>query len=793
MRRTTLFDSDWKFARGAQEGAEAANYSDRSWRTLDLPHDWAIEGPFDAKWASATGYLPAGTGWYRKSFHVDALHADQRVLVQFDGVYCNSDVWLNGHHVGNRPNGFIGFTYDLTPYLNRDGVNVLAVRVNHEHVADSRWYTGSGIYRHVYLIVTAPVRVAPSGIRVMPTKAEADEATVEICVSLLNHLGREVNVEVEHTISGPTGEVVAHATAKSAIGAEGVLKSECRVAQPQRWSPDSPSLYSLKTVVHHEDVEVEVIETPFGIRSIRFDADEGFFLNGKNLKFKGVCIHDDAGALGVAVPAKVWERRLETLKECGVNAIRMAHNPHMPELYHLCDRMGLLVQDEAFDEWEGAKNKWVAGWNVGEPAKHGYSEFFKDWSDVDLRDMIVGHLNHPSIVMWSIGNEVDYPNDPYSHEILNHGTNPQIYGQGFKPDYPHSNRLGEIARHLVSVAKQYDTSRPITAALASALISNETGYAQALDVVGYNYLENRYAPDHQRFPKHVLYGSENGMWWSFWKSVTDNAYISGQFLWTGIDYLGEAGQWPVRSNGAGILDLAGMPKPEYYFRKALWSSDPSVYIGYSPVSAGDGKESLWSHKAAEPVWHGKAGDPVCVNCFTNCDEVELFCGSRSLGRKIQHPHEEPILSWELPYTGETLVARAFRNGKEVALWELRTPGAPTRLSINADASKLGLDPEEVAHVVVRVLDANGTVVHDAHPRLNWSVSGGGRLMGLENGDHASHEDYKGTSRRAFRGFVLGYVKPTNSHEPIKITVTAEGCEPATVTLNGSVESGLVAV
>jgi beta-galactosidase/beta-glucuronidase len=327
------------------------------------------------------------------------------------------------------------------------------------------------------------------------------------------------------------------------------------------WSVDHPALYQLTVSLIENGKTIDHYSEAVGIRSIRLDADSGFFLNGANLKLKGVCIHDDAGALGVAVPEAVWRRRLITLKEVGCNSLRMSHNPHADYMYKLCDELGFLVLDEAFDEWETGKNKWIKGWNAGTPGKDGYHEYFKDWAAIDTRDMILRNYNHPSIIAWSIGNEIDYPNDPYSHEVLSTGNNPQIYGKGYLPDHPPASRLGELSKQLADVVRQYDTTRPVTAALAGVVMSNTTTYPENLDWVGYNYQEYRYAEDHAKYPSRIIYGSENGMALKAWNAVDSNQYISAQYLWTGIDYLGEAGRWPQRSNGAGLMDLAGFPKP----------------------------------------------------------------------------------------------------------------------------------------------------------------------------------------------------------------------------------------
>jgi beta-galactosidase/beta-glucuronidase len=366
-----------------------------------------------------------------------------------------------------------------------------------------------------------------------------------------------------------------------------------------------------------------------GFRRFHFDPDRGFFLNGENLKIKGVCLHDDAGALGTAVPAEVWERRLITLKEAGCNAIRMSHNPHADYFYKLADRLGFLVMDEAFDEWETGKNKWIEGWNVGTPGKDGYHEYFKEWSGRDLQDMMLRSRNSPSIIMWSIGNEIDYPNDPYSDPILNTGRNPQIYGKGYLSNHPPASRLGEISRQLVKVAKEIDTTRPITAALAGVVMSNTTAYPENLDIVGYNYQEYRYKEDHEKYPQRIIYGSENSMNLEAWQAVSQNSFISAQFLWTGIDYLGEAGKWPNRSNGAGLLDLAGNPKPQYFFRKSIWTEKPMINLNVTRIPDKVKDLTRFRYKSLQPSWNWDTDKKFRIICYTNCNEAVLFLNGKS--------------------------------------------------------------------------------------------------------------------------------------------------------------------
>ncbi len=789
MRQAHLFNEHWKFHKGDAPGAAAASFDDHEWRALTLPHDWSIEGPFDAQWASATGFLPGGIGWYRKTFTLPESAAPRRVFLHFDGVYCNSEVWVNGQYLGKRPSGFASFRHDITPYLKPGGENTVAVKVDHSQFGDARWYTGSGIYRNVSLIVTAPIHIKPWGVFAATATVRPEQAQVSVTVEVQNQGRASADVQVEHALYDADGNSVAEASAPLALGAAGeqAASSLLAVAQPQLWTLEQPYLYRLRTTIRHNGKAVDAEDTLIGIRTFQFDADQGFFLNGRNTKLKGVCLHDDAGALGTAVPPKVWERRLALLKSAGVNAIRMAHNPHMPELYDLCDRMGLLVQDEAFDEWERGKRKWLQGWNVGEAGTDGPHAHFEDWAETDLRDMILRDRNHPSIIMWSIGNEIDYPNDPYTHEVLDRGNNPQIYGRGYDRTLPHSDRLGEIARRLTAVAKTCDPTRPITAALAAASVSNETGFAEALDIVGYNYQESRYADDHARFPGRVLYGSENGMRWEFWAAVADNPAICGQFLWTGIDYLGEAGRWPSHGSGAGLLDLAGLPKPEYYFRRSLWTIDPMIYLGAAAVPAGEEAATLWTHKNADPVWQGTPGEMRRVSGFTNCAQAELLLNGRSLGIKTPTGDGGHVVWWDIPYEAGVLTINGLgqETREVVATDSLQTSGPAKKLAAETDAASLIADGLDLAHVLVTVVDEHGTPVYEAAHEVTWTVTGPARLLGLENGSLARDEAYNSQKRTVFHGRQLGYVQATKTAGPITLTLTAPGLDPVCVVLHST--------
>ncbi|HNW55362.1 MAG TPA: glycoside hydrolase family 2 TIM barrel-domain containing protein, partial [Bacteroidales bacterium] len=367
------------------------------------------------------------------------------------------------------------------------------------------------------------------------------------------------------------------------------------------WSLEQPNLYTLRTIIKQDGKIIDQNEQQIGLRALTFDANKGFALNGVWTKVKGVCIHHDAGCLGAAVPREVWKRRLINLKAMGCNAIRLSHNPQAPEVYELCDEIGLLVMDEAFDEWEFPKRKWITGWNNGTPEFQGSAAFFEEWSDKDLADMVLRDRNHASVVMWSVGNEVDYPNDPYSHPVLDHANINQPMHGGYKPDSPKAERLGGIAKRLTAIVRSLDTSRPVTAALAGVVMSNETDYPFALDITGYNYTEDRYAQDHVKYPNRVIFGSENGHSMASWKAVRDNEYVFGQFLWTGIDYLGESGTWPSRGFYSGLFNFGGFLKPRGHFREALWSSKPVTYIGTYPAPADKNHVSM----DAWPVWNYK--------------------------------------------------------------------------------------------------------------------------------------------------------------------------------------------
>ena len=776
------FNPGWRFFRGDVPGGQETGLNDSGWRTLDLPHDWSIEGPFSSDNASCTGYLPGGIAWYRKTFTIPENESGRKVFIYFGGIYNNSEVWINGNYLGKRPNGYISFGYDLSQYLNFGGENLIAVKVDHSLAADSRWYTGSGIYRDVMIITTEPVHIKQWGIYCKTPEVTPEKAVLSADITVVNETGKNINVKVTGTLIY-RNEVIGKITRKISFSSsnEVVVNQVFDVPNPKLWDVETPNLYTLVTEVKGREL-LDNVTTTVGFRDLKFDADKGFFLNGKNLKLKGICMHHDAGCLGSAVPKEEISRRLDILKEMGCNAIRTSHNPFSSDFLDLCDEKGFLVIDEAFDEWELPKKKWLAGWNAGTPGKEGYAENFKEWGKRDLQDFVLRDRNHPSIIMWSIGNEVDYPNDPYSHPVLNTEANPQTWAK-YSESLPHANRLGEVAGELVAVIKNLDKTRPVTAGLASALMSNETGYADALDVAGYNYQESRYATDHARYPKRPLYGSENGMTLEMWNYVADNDYVMGQFLWTGFEYIGEAGRFPSRSNTAGVIDLAGNKKPEFYFRQSLWSDKPMVFIGTSDRTVKSGPENLWSHKRVVPLWNWDEGKTISVSAFSNCEEVELFLNNRSLGNKKMADFINRAITWDVPFEKGTLKALAKNNGNPVAEYEIKTTGTPVKISAFCSEKILKADNKSLAHIFVTVCDENGNTVYNADNEVKCEINGPVRLLGMEDSNPSNIEDYKDNRQHAYHGKLLIYLQAADKTGVVGITLSSPGLETCKIELN----------
>ncbi|MFT7775044.1 glycoside hydrolase family 2 TIM barrel-domain containing protein [Roseateles sp.] len=776
-RQVQTLDTGWRFSKTDPGAAMQPAFDDSGWQAVRVPHDWSQHEPLRAEYGSGNGYAAGGIAWYRRSLAVGAEHKGRVARITFDGVYDHAQVWINGQYVGGRPYGYSSFQVELTPYLKFDGSpNVLAVRVDHSRQMDSRYFTGSGIYRNARLSFSDALHIAPWGSFVTTSAVSAARADVKAEAELINAAPAARAFTLRAELIAPDGHVVTtrEAQARLSAGERSTLTQVMSVDKPQRWSPESPQMYTLRQTVLVNGQAVDQNDTPFGIRSFRFDADQGFFLNGQAVKLKGVCLHHDAGSLGAAVPVAVLERRLQQLKDIGVNAIRTSHNPPAPELLDLADRMGFLVQAEAFDEFTPTKNKWIEGWNVGVPGRQGYGEEFAAWGVRDVEDMVRRDRNHPSIVMWSVGNEVDYPNDPFSHPVL---------GAKYRPTAPPASDLVRWGRPLVEAVRRMDPTRPVTAALASVEMSDAVGFADLFDVAGYNYQEARYAADHAKFPQRVIYGSENRHDYRAWAVVRDTPYISAQFLWTGFDYLGEAGRWPQRAADFGLFDLAGFMKPRGAFRASLWSGKPVVYLAAATASAtqvasasGQGTPLLDQQKRAKVAehWNWPAGESMVVSAYANTPEVQLWLNGKLIGTQKAADAIEGILSWTLPFEAGELKAIGLKAGKPAAEFRLQTAGAAARIELQRVApARDGI--EQIAFFVV---DARGRRVPDAAQRLRFDPAGALEILGIGNGNLADVDDPRDAEHAAYEGRGLAVLRRTDNTQPARLRVSAPGLVPA---------------
>ncbi|HHU97549.1 MAG TPA: glycoside hydrolase family 2 protein [Petrimonas sp.] len=796
-------NDDWRFTLNDVQDGQAVELDHARWQRVMLPHDWSVKGQLSPTLASCTGYLPGGIGWYRKDIHIPADKQGQRVYLYFEGVYNRSEVFLNGQSLGKRPNGYLSFMFDATPHVKYGEDNVIAVRVDHSQYADSRWYTGSGIYRDVWLVYASPVHIAQWGVYAYPEEVKSGYR-LNVEVEVTNREEVPASLTVLNELFSPDGKLVAKESKKMTAqpGDGNRVTTALRVKKPLLWSLDAPNLYELRTTVLKGKTEVDRATTRTGFRTFTFDPDKGFALNGEWMKMKGVCIHHDAGVLGSAVPKAVWQRRLQTLKEIGVNAIRTSHNPQAPDLYELCDEMGMLVINEMYDEWVFPKRKWLEGWNVGTPGYQGSYDIFKEWSELDLADLVRRDRNHISVFAWSIGNEVDYPNDPYSHPILGGekaGFTQASYG-GYNPDAPNAMELGEIAKRLVNVVKQYDRSRPVTAGLAGVAMSNETEYPGALDIAGYNYTEDKYDSDHQKYPDRVIYGSENRHDMGAWKATRDKEFIFGQFLWTGIDYLGESGRWPTRGFYSGLLDFGGFIKPRGYFRQSLWSGEPMAYLGTYPTpgrgarsqsrdvlsqteagSAGGYVERVPSMDAWS-IWNYQEGQSIRVVCYTNAAKAKLLLNGQEVGETKEYDDNTGIIFWDIPYrAGKLEVVGMDRDNQPVSGYTIQTSGRPYALKVVQAEEQI--DKERgLAHVVVQVVDENGVPVMISDDEVTCRVSGPARLLGLEASNNTDMSDYTDNKHRVYHGRILAYVEATGEEGEIEVEFTAPWLKPVSVSL-----------
>lgn len=757
-RIKTNFDFDWRFFKGDAQKAYQIDFNDAEWRNLNLPHDWSIEGPFseDNPTGKDGGYLPAGIGWYRKAFQLPHDYSDKKIIIEFDGVYMNSDVWINNNHLGRHPYGYTSFYYDLTPYLKYGGrENVIAVKVDNSKQPNSRWYSGSGIYRHVWLTATNKVHIAHWGTYITCSNVSNKSATVTIKTKVKNETDAHQKIHLLSAIINKKRESVQVAETSQDIssGTEYEFVQTVEIKKPDLWSPDNPCLYEVYSQVKEGNEILDDYKTPFGIRDFNFDANRGFFLSGRNMKFKGVCLHHDCGCLGAACPDRANERKIEILKDIGCNAIRTSHNPPTPELLDYCDHYGMLVMDEAFDEWKDGK------------LKYGYHEYFDEWAIADLKSMIHRDRNHPSIIMWSVGNEIPEQKDPNGTDIL---------------------------KKLVDVAHKEDPTRPVTSACNFAQEANETGFFDQLDIAGYNYRENFYKEDHKKYPDRKITGSETTDYpLGNWLVVKENDFVTGEFLWTGMDYLGESGiggkknGWPYRAAMCGLFDLSGFKKPRCYFRQSLWSDKPMVYIACDKTPKQGEKEKEtppWGWPDVVSCWNWEEGETISVKCYSNCNEVELFLNGKSLGSKEISKATDLRAIWDIPFEAGILKAVGKKQGKEVCAYESHTAGKPAKIALTPDRNIITADGRDLSHISVEILDKNNILAPYASNSVDFDIQEEGEIIGLGGGNQMSHEDYKSNKRKAYHGKCLAIVQSTRCPGKIHITAASPGLVSGNLTI-----------
>jgi len=755
-RETISFDNDWLFFKGFVSNAETVDFNDAAWRKVNTPHDWSIEGPFDAKnpTGGAGGFLPAGMGIYRKHFSLPADRSNRRYSIEFDGVMANTEVWINGFRLGNRPYGYASFGFDLTEHLNfgKGKDNVLVVRADNAGQPASRWYTGAGIYRHVRLVATDPVHIEKWATFVTTPKVSETDATVNISTEAVNRANSPKKISFEIKLIDPSGTVVGSAiTEASTITAGGSfnIQKQITVKNPGRWNLESPIIYEAVVKVISGGKVLDDDKVPFGIRSFEFVPATGFWLNGKNFKIKGVCLHHDGSAFGAAVPLAVWERRLTELKKLGINAIRTAHNPPSPEFLDLTDRMGFLVMDELFDQWTQAKNPF------------DYHKDFSDWSFTDVRDTVLRDRNHPSVIIYSAGNEI-------------------------RDNHADQEKAKSVLTKLVEAFHGADPTRPVTQALFRPNIEGANDYnnglAEILDVVGQNYREKEILAAYKQKPTRKIIGTENAHDLNQWIAMRDNPEYSGQFIWVGVDYLGESSAWPNYAYGKGLLDRTAMPRPLGFQRQSWWSATPMVHISrrVAPAVASptDPGYEIAEQKRTQTLfsdWTPKdlSAHEENAEIYSNCDEVELFLNGRSLGSKPK-PKDDSPRNWKVNFEPGTIKAVGKNGGKVVAEFELKTAGKPAKIVLSSDKATIANDWNDVAYVSATVVDANGVIVPSANVLINFEAKGSGLIAAVDSGDNADHDSFQATSRRAFQGICFALIKANKSAGSISITATSDG-------------------
>lgn len=773
IRREQLFDYDWRFSLGDIKGAGSTNFNDEGWRSVDLPHDWSIEGRVNSKnpMGGAGGYFPAGIGWYRKKFRVPAEWRDRNISIYFGGVYMNSEVFINGRSLGVYPYGYSSFSYDLSPYLEAGIENVIAVRVDNSQQANSRWYSGSGIYRHAWIKITDPVHVAEWGVSVTASVLSFQKATVKVKTIVKNTTGRAQRIVLKTVLRSSNSNTAGSNESKLELAAnsEKEITQTIVVRNPQLWTPETPHIYTAQVQVMKNKKVIDDTKTSFGIRSIKFAAENGFQLNGKTVKLNGGCVHHDNGCLGAAAFDRAEERKVELLKAAGFNAVRTSHNPPSEAFLDACDKLGLLVIDEAFDGWKEKKTP------------HDYTSYFDQWWKRDLSAMVLRDRNHPSIIMWSIGNEVIERKKP---------------------------EAVETAKMLANAINQIDTTRPVTSGMTTW--DKDWDIFDPLmavhDVGGYNYQLHRAAEDHQRVPSRIIVQTESYPRDAFsnWKLVQNNNYIIGDFVWTAIDYLGESaiGRWyysgdipgehweheffPWHGASCGDIDLLGWRKPISHYRSMLYNDTEKLYMAVrepqpDPIEI---KTTLWS---VWPTWEswtwpGHEGKNVEIEVYSKYPGVRLYLDNKLIGEKATTKEQEYKAIFSVPYHPGILKAVGIENNREIGSAILQTSGEAAKIKLIADRQQVTANGQDLVYVTIEVTDRDGRLRPNAANRLQYKIEGEGVIAGIDNGDLKDTDSYIGNSRKAWHGRALVIIKSTRKVGDIRLSVSSPGLEEATVTI-----------
>ncbi len=770
-QRNILFDDGWKFYRGDIKNAESINFDDTKWRHVDLPHDWSIEdmpgtnSPFnpDVINAIGIGFTTGGTGWYRKTFTIPSTKKNEKFVIQFDGVYMNADVWLNGTHLSNHPYGYTSFYYDISDKIKRNGKNIIAVQVKNEG-ATSRWYSGSGIYRHVWLKSFEPIHVAQWGTYIITNEVNTSSAKINIKVKVQNEANDRSSITLVNKILNAKGNEFTQTSSEQIINANDQYEftSDVRVNFPSLWSLQNPSLYTAVSEVYANGKLINHVETKFGIRKISFDGTNGFLLNDKPIKLKGACFHNDNGPLGSKSFDRAEIRRVELLKESGFNAIRCSHNPPPPSFLNACDSLGMLVIDEAFDMWTEPKNM------------QDYHLYFKEWWQKDLESMLLRDRNHPSIIMWSIGNEIPGMDKP---------------------------EVADTAKLLADFVHSIDKARPVTAAVNS-VSEKKDAFFSALDVCGYNYARENYESDHQRKPQRIMVATESYALTAFdyWMSVLDHPWVIGDFVWTGFDYIGEASigwrGYPQEKNFypwnlafCGDIDICGWKRPQSFYRDALWKENQlSIFVKAPkpsfPVNPKRENWSIWNWHDVLADWNWKGyGDSIFeVNIYSSCEEVELFLNNKSLGKKATNRSTKFMAVWNVPYVAGELKTIGYSNSKRVTTAILQTANDPVQIKLSADRRKINADAEDLSYITIELTDEKGVRNPKAENLIHFKIEGPGTIAGVGNANPISLESCQQPQRKAWQGRCMVIIRAGKQQGKIIVKANADGFKEKQITI-----------